>query len=153
MGRKYLNFQKSLLVIPSVLNNCIQQDFALFSQNRQGLTVSILCMKKIGGQGGRELSELNIIHDHGNLNFFSSFWRANLFILGVNRKLGSWAPLGFSFSFKKKMISQEGFWFGSDANMVKLGFCTQRSTFDQFCSKKLNQSILYQKTQIKQKIS
>ena len=80
---------------------------------------------------------MNIIHDHGNLNFFSSFWRANLFILGVNRKLGSWAPLGFSFSFKKKMISQEGFWFGSDANMVKLGFCTQRSTFDQFCSKKI----------------
>ena len=88
---------------------------------------------------------MNIIHDHGNLNFFSSFWRANLFILGVNRKLGSWAPLGFSFSFKKKMISQEGFWFGSDANMVKLGFCTQRSTFDQFCSKKLNQSISYQR--------
>ena len=43
------------------------------------------------------------------------------------------------------MISQEGFWFGSDANMVKLGFCTQRSTFDQFCSKKLNQSISYQR--------
>jgi len=76
-----------------------------------------------------------------------------LFILGVNRKLGSWAPLGFSFSFKKKMISQEGFWFGSDANMVKLGFCTQYK-FDQFCSKKLNQSVYYQKNyQIKQKIS
>ena len=44
------------------------------------------------------------------------------------------------------MISQEGFWFGSDANMVKLGFCTQRSTFDQFCSKKnLNQSIFHQR--------
>ena len=127
--------------------------FCLILTEQTGLDSKYTLYEKNGGQGGRELSELNIIHDHGNLNFFSSFWRANLFILGVNRKLGSWAPLGFSFSFKKKMISQEGFWFGSDANMVKLGFCTQRSTFDQFCSKKLNQSILYQKTRIKQIIS
>jgi len=57
-------------------------------------------------QGGGEKNELNIIHDHGLLVFFS-FCKEGTLYLG-SMKIGGLAPKGFSFSLKKK--SQEGFW-------------------------------------------
>lgn len=44
--------------------------FCLILTEQTGLDSKYTLYEKNGGQGGRELSELNIIHDHGNLNFF-----------------------------------------------------------------------------------
>jgi len=57
---------------------------------RKGTTVSIYVRKEIFDAGGRAEGELNIIHDHGLLIFFS-FQNENddlCFIPGVNENWG-----------------------------------------------------------------
>lgn len=68
--------------------------------------------KKLGSRG--EEGGLNIIHDHGLLIFFFFSEGGHCLYLG-SMKIGGLAPMGFSFSLKKK---SGGILVGSDANMV-----------------------------------
>jgi len=94
------------------------------------MTVSIHVRKKFGSKG-REVG-LNIIHDHGLLSFFS-FQReeGHCLYLG-SMKIRDLAPIGLSFSLKKK---SGGFWLVLMQTWCNRYFIHRRSKLKHFVHK------------------
>jgi len=127
-GKNTCNFLKSLPVIFSVLNIVFIR-FCLILKAKRGHDSKYICKKKIGKQGEGRWIEHNTWSR--SFNFFLFSEGGHCLYLG-SMKIGGLAPMGFSFSLKKKFRRDFG-WFWCKHGVV--GFLHSRSKSKHFVHK------------------